>query len=71
MEFYYDAFFDLTSERSVGFGEGPIPITAIFRYAQHYEMNHDEEADLVFFVRALDSAYLKYRAAKEKKKNKK
>lgn len=69
--FYYDAFFDLMSERQIGFGEGPIPTTAILRYSKHYELNSEEEADLLFFVRELDNAYLEHQARKAKKKTKK
>jgi hypothetical protein len=59
------------SERQVGFGEGPIPTTAILNYAKHYDMNGEEEADLLFFVRRLDNAYLEHQAKKAKsvKKN--
>lgn len=71
LAFYYDAFFDLTSERQVGFGEGPIPTTAILRYASHYEMDSLEESDLLFFVRRLDNAYLEHQSSKAKRKGRK
>ena len=70
MDFYIDAFYELGSERSIGFGEGPIPITAILRYAKHYDMTEEEESDLIFFIQALDICYLKYRDKKSKQSKK-
>lgn len=67
-DFYIEAFFDLGSERQIGFGEGPIPTTAVLRYAKHYEMTSDEEADLLFFIKELDACYLKYQNKKNEKK---
>lgn len=71
LEFFNDAFFELSTERSSGFDEGPIPISAIFRYADHYKMTEDEETDLIYLIRAMDNAYLKYRNKKNATKTKK
>jgi len=65
LEFVWDAFWILSSDRSFGMGEGPIPFAAIDRYAQRYGLD-----DLAFFdefrtlIGALDHEYLKIRADK-------
>jgi hypothetical protein len=59
MDFFISAFFELSTERQLGFGEGPIPISAIHAYCRHYEMDDDEEHEFVSCIRALDGAYLK------------
>jgi len=71
LSFYLDAFWELSSERQIGFGEGVIPITAILNYASHYDFNSEEEHDLVFLIRKQDEAYLKYRKLQEERKKKK
>lgn len=67
LQFYMQAFDDLHFDRSIGFGEGYIPITSMFAYGRHYELDNEEIEDLVFFVRAIDIEYVKQQHAKQKK----
>jgi len=78
--FYYHAFWQLTSDRPVGFGPAPIPSSAIRVFARDYELNDEESADLEFMIRRMDQKYLelqtefekhdaKRRAAKQKQEN--
>lgn len=70
MEFYYQAFLELSFDRQVGFGEGRIPTSSILAYSRHFELNSEEEDGLLYFVRELDNAYLTERAKQDEKKKK-
>lgn len=64
LRFWYNAFLDLSADRPVGMGEGPIPWTSIERYAERWDLDEDESDDLHHHIRSMDKTYLKYRAAK-------
>lgn len=66
---YYQAFLDLHTCRNVGMDEGAIPWTAMNEYAKRYSVDDDDEFD--FFcrlIRAMDSAYTKWKAEQREKK---
>ena len=65
--FYWQAFADLSSDRSLGMAEGPIPWSAMDRYGYRHDIWGDEFDRLVYIIRGLDSEYLKIRANKTKK----
>ncbi len=65
--FYWQAFADLSTDRSLGMAEGPIPWSAIDRYGYRHDIWSDEFDRLVYIIRGLDSEYLKIRASKNKK----
>ena len=67
LTFYMLAFIDLTTERQIGMGEGPIPWSKMREYAIHWELDTDEFDALVFIVQSMDSEYLGYRASQMKK----
>ncbi len=69
LELYYGAFCDLDSCRSFGWGTGPIPWTAVRQWADTYDIYGEQFDDLVYFIRAMDAAYLGYCKAKEKSGN--
>lgn len=58
--FYLQAFFDLDSERSQGFGPGRIPWFSIVRYGNYQGLTHAEIETLVLHVRALDDVKLQW-----------
>lgn len=60
---YYEAFFDLDTERNHGNGLASIPWSAIVRYGDYYSLDTDE---LLYFVKAIDNAHLE-RLARESK----
>lgn len=64
--FYYHAFWQLTSDRPVGFGPAPIPGSAIRVFARDYELNDEESADLEFMIRRMDGKYLELQQEFEK-----
>jgi len=66
--FWYNAFLDLSTDRPVGFGEGPIPWSSIECYADAFRLRDLDREDLHFHVRSLDKAYLKFKADKASSK---
>lgn len=70
LEPYYQAFLELSTCRSVGFGVGPIPWTAIDAYARRSQL-FDEDFDYFHgLIKRLDSAYIKYSDEKADQKRK-
>lgn len=58
LEFYFEAFFELDSERHHGEGLMPIGWWSIVRYGQYYGLNSEEIEDLVYLIRRMDDAHL-------------
>lgn len=67
---YFGAFLDLDGDRPSGWTMRPIPWTAIIDYAQAYNIMDEQREDLLYFVRAMDKAYMAHVAKKEKRKKK-
>ncbi len=64
LEFYLDAFRDLSTCRPGGMDIRPIPFTAIAEYFRIYELvDFDEFSDV---IRRLDNAFLELAAASSK-----
>lgn len=70
LELYLNAFLDLDSERSHGFGLTAIPWTSIKQYADAFELDEVQTSDLFFFVKKMDQAHLKRLDAKQNTKTK-
>lgn len=71
LQFYFVAFLDLTSCRSLGMGnEGPIWWTAIDKYAGRLELEGERREDLFHYISEMDKVYLEYRAKEAKKSSK-
>lgn len=69
LAFYYKAFADLSSCRSMGIGGGgPIPYTAISEYAHRNHMDDEDFHTLLTFIRTMDVAYLEFVASNKPKK---
>jgi hypothetical protein len=59
LQFYWLAFNDLTSERQIGMGIGPIPYSALRAYATEYGIRgHDEFDYFRWLLQAMDNHYL-------------
>ncbi len=67
LELFYAAFFELATCRGVGFGEGPIPWTAIHTYCVDYDIVGEQREDMHLHVRTMDNTYLNYQSSKSKK----
>lgn len=68
-EFYYDAFQELSTSRSIGLGVGPIPFTAIVEYSRIYELEEFEE--FAYIIRKMDNAFLELNAQESNSKENK
>lgn len=63
LRFYWDAFTTLGTDRSVGMAEGPIPFSAVDRYARRYGIDDIDDFDVFLrIMRGLDAEYLQFRA---------
>lgn len=60
LELYLEAFYELTDERQNGMELGFIPRRAITEYAEFHNFNDEQKFDLLYLIKALDHAYLKY-----------
>lgn len=60
LEFFYNAFWELSSCRNTGLDMGEIPWTAIDRYAVSSELDEELSNDLHYFIRRMDMEYIKY-----------
>lgn len=56
--FFWDAFFDLDTERSHGQGLSKIPRSAISAYAAECGLNEDEKFELIYVIRRVDDWHL-------------
>ena len=69
-EFYTAAFYELSTCRSYGLAQGPIPWRDIIYYAEYAGLDMDLLPLFVRVLRAMDTVYLQYinkRAPKGKK----
>lgn len=71
LELYYVAWFDLDSEREMGFGLGPIKRSAIVAYAEEYGFSEEQKEDLLYLVREMDNDYLARQSKKQPTKENK
>ena len=63
--YYIECFFELHTCRN---GEGPIPFTAIYQFANIY--NEYEFDEFLYIIRLLDDVFLEHRLRKSKEKSK-
>jgi hypothetical protein len=66
LEFYMDAFAELSTSRPSGLGVSPIPFTAIAEYFRIYELKDFDEFAAI--IRRLDNVFLELNAKEEKVK---
>ena len=67
LDFFFKAWMELGSCRTVGMEEGPIPWESIRNYCAEYDIVGELREDMFFFIRSLDNAYLEHRRTKAKK----
>lgn len=58
LDFYYSAFWDLASDRNMGFGVGPIPWSSMIKYCEVYNIWEDEQNRFITLVKGMDLVYL-------------
>lgn len=70
-EFYLRAFWDLSTERDMGMGLGPIPWSSIVAYGERAGLDDVDLVDaFVRIIREMDVGWLKWQEAQAKKKGK-
>lgn len=62
LQLYLQAFFDLDSDRN----DGPIPWSSVSNYGKTFSLDVEQTDDLFYFVKRMDTAFLKWKARKEK-----
>jgi len=66
LELFYGAFWDLTTERQLGFGSvGQIPTSAIDDWADRHELNWNQREELKFVIRKMDPVYIDHVSEKK------
>jgi hypothetical protein len=66
LELFWDAFLELNTDRPQGFSKpGPIPFTSIYHFATAYGIQDQDFEELRYFIRVLDSTWLKHHDGKE------
>lgn len=60
LHYYMRAFFDLETERQVGFAVFPIPILKIIEYGRFLKHTDEELSDFITIIQSLDAVALKY-----------
>jgi len=70
LQLYFEAYCELDSERSTGWGVGRIPWSSVQAYAQYNGYTSDQTDRLHNHVRAMDQAHREYLDKQSKKKNK-
>ena len=68
-QFWYQAFFDLDTERTHGQGLTKIPRSAIVAYAAECGLNEEEKQELIYVIRTVDNEHLSELAKKQKDAN--
>lgn len=66
LNLFYVAFLDLTSCRSLGYAQGPIPWLAIHHYCDAHDITGEQREDVFYHVAHLDKAYLDWSSEKTK-----
>lgn len=70
LELYWRAYADMTSDREVGMGVGPIPWTAMHLWAVRHNIRGDDFDRLVLVLRGMDAVFMAHQAKKQKKGSK-
>lgn len=68
LELYWKAFQDLSSDRDIGMGIGPIPWSSIHTWGSRNHIVGDDFERLVLMIRGLDAVYMDKQATKSKGK---
>lgn len=62
LDFYWYAFWEMSSDRQIGMAEGPIPWSTMDRWSRRHDIVGDEFDRLLIMIKNMDGVYLKHRA---------
>lgn len=68
LDLYWKAFQDLSSDRDIGMGVGPIPWSAMHTWASRNHIRGDDFERFVLVLRGLDNVYMEKQGKKSKGK---
>lgn len=71
LDYYLEIYLDLCSDKSVGFGEGPIPWTSLNEYAKRDKIEGEDFDRMVQLIRFVDAEIMKEKSKKAKRDMKK
>ena len=66
--FFWKAYQDLTSDRDVGMGVGPIPWLSMSEWGSRHRVRGDDFERLVYILRAMDATFMEHSGKKSKSK---
>lgn len=64
--FYVEAFNELSTCRSNGFGISAIPFVAVVEYAKLYGITGEDFSDLLYIIRTMDAELIRLESTKQK-----
>lgn len=67
-EFWYECFVALSSCRASGWGRSGLSFLQIVEYGGYIGLDEEQMDDLIYFMRVMDNAYLKFYEEKDRKK---
>ena len=68
LDLYWKAFQDLSADRDVGMGVGPIPWSAMNAWGVRNHIKGDDFERFVLVLRGMDSVYMTHQSKKAKSK---
>ena len=68
VEWYFKAFWDLSTERQIGYTLGPIPASKVSEYGREHGLRDDTLVLFRDMMKELDRAYLKWVKDEQDKK---
>lgn len=67
LNFYYEAFFNIGTDRMPSQGVWNISWSSIQRYADHFEMDFEQSEKLHFLIARMDDSYIEFMSEKNGK----
>lgn len=66
LEWVWMGFWNLSTERQMGMGMGPIPWSAISAYVEWHHIEGEDEYEFRYLINKLDDQFLKFHEPKDK-----
>jgi len=67
---YYNAFWELFSDRQLGMSVGPIPYSSIMMYSREWNLDEEMSHAMLKLVRKMDNAFIEWQEKQSKKSQK-
>jgi hypothetical protein len=70
LDLYYNAFWNLCSDRQLGMSVGPIPYSSIANYCKDWKLDEEMSDNMKKLVRKMDGTFLEWQEKKSKQSSK-